>query len=480
MRIQAVFFDMGGTIETFWHDRQMRLEATPELNQQFLSFGIDLGLNNLELFEIIHSGLDKYHKWAVESLVELSTARVWKEFIFFDYPQFFPILEKKSEELMLWVENHYYKRALRPEVPNVLEKLRTMGIKIGLISNVCSLGQVAENLKKYGIIQYFDPIVTSSAYRRRKPDPAIFHKAAFLAKVSTSHSIYVGDRITRDILGAKKAGYRLAVQIRHDYKHGELDEGSTPDAIIDLMSELIAIIENENSKPDHGIQEPEFIKALLFDAGDILYYRPRRGQLFKDFLKINGLGEIPTSINKDSLKNLAYSGAITRDDYFRELIKSYGLTDPQTVEHGVQILQEADDEIVFFEGVRSTLKTLKENGYYLGIITDSAVPVYLKLSWFEKGGFVDVWDSYISSQEIGVQKPDPKIYMAALEQLGLQPEQAAFIGHNPGELFGARALGIYTIAFNPDTEAQADVFVKSFQDILTVPRLKSNSTSVSQ
>ena len=53
------------------------------------------------------------------------------------------------------------------------------------------------NLKEYGIRQYFDPIVLSSEYGRRKPDPAIFHYAARLANVPTSECLYVGDRIAR-------------------------------------------------------------------------------------------------------------------------------------------------------------------------------------------------------------------------------------------------------------------------------------------
>ncbi len=115
---------------------------------------------------------------------------------------------------MFFIETHYYQRAMRPEVPGVLEAIHKMGLKIGLISNVNSRGQVPANLEQYGIRHYFDPIVLSSEYGRRKPDPAIFHYAARLANVPTSDCVYIGDRIARDILGARRAGFRLAVQIR--------------------------------------------------------------------------------------------------------------------------------------------------------------------------------------------------------------------------------------------------------------------------
>ena len=94
-----------------------------------------------------------------------------------------------------------------------------------------------------------------------------------------------------------------------------------------------------------------------------------------------------------------------------------------------------------FEGVQQTLNTLKRKGYLLGIVTDTANTLHAKITWFESGGIGNIWDSIISSRDIGVRKPDPKIYQAALEQLGLQAEEAVFIGHKATELEGARAVG---------------------------------------
>ena len=203
------------------------------------------------------------------------------------------------------------------------------GLVIGLISNVCSQGQVPENLKRYGIIQYFDTIVTSSDYGRRKPDPSIFHRAAYLAKVPTSRCSYVGDRILRDIIGARRAGFRLAIQINHDFEHGEIDEGAQPDAVIDSMDELIPIIQKENLIKPILPSDNDPIKAFLFDAGDILYYRPRRGVQFNEFLQKNGVMDKNKNSRQMKLKQLGLPWRdYHREDYFRELIKSYGITDP--------------------------------------------------------------------------------------------------------------------------------------------------------
>lgn len=469
MSIQAVFFDMGGTIETFTHSPGMRLQVTPALNSFLRSIGIDLGLDTNDLYQVISAGLKKYHNAAVATEDELSTSEVLKRFILPDYPQFFDAITAHSEEIMYWIDTNYYYRELRPEVPGVLSDLKNMGIKIGLISNVCSLNQVPENLKKYGIVDFFSCVITSSQFGRRKPDPSIFRHAAFLASVPTSACAYVGDRIVRDIIGARKAGYKLAIQIVHDFNHGEQDEGAIPDAVIHQMGELLSIIQAENNKPDQSQAKSNPIKALLFDAGDILYFRPNRGEALKQFLK-----EIRLNLNPEGdetrteIKLRAYRGEITRDSYFTEMIKSYGVSLPDHVERGKNILSEADDSIQFFEGVCETLKDLKARGYMLGIITDTAVPAYVKMRWFDYGGFGDVWDCYISSREIGYEKPDPRIYHAALNQMGITPDQAFFVGHSPEELVGADAVGMHTITYNPDDGAVAEHSAANFSDLLNI------------
>jgi HAD superfamily hydrolase (TIGR01549 family)/HAD superfamily hydrolase (TIGR01509 family) len=477
MTIQAVFFDMGGTIETFWHTRELRLQATPELRKQLQEAGIDLHLNDEQLYGVVTTGLRRYHQWRQETLEEIPTQRIWREFVLAGYPIDFYVLDSITEDLMMTIETQFYCRTLRPEVPAVLEAIRGMGLKIGLISNVSSRGQVPMNLEKYGIRQYFDPVVLSSEYGRRKPDPAIFHYAARLANVPTSRCVYVGDRIARDIVGARKAGYRLAIQIRHDFEHGEQDEGASPDAVIQEMTELMGILRSEidlpsNFTPSEGGTNP-ILRGLLFDAGDILYYRPQRSRKLIAFLnELSIFIEDTRTPVRNALADQAYRGLIDQEQYWEDLLRSFGVKQPEDIERGKRILKEEDNELEFFEGVPETLITLKNMGYLLGIVTDTSSSVSTKLSWFERGGFGHVWDTIISSRELGIRKPNPGIYQAALHQLGLSPAQAVFIGHSAIELEGARAVGIKTIAFNFDPAAKADDTIERFADLLSLPYLK--------
>lgn len=473
MTIQAVFFDMGGTIETFNYDRELRLNATPGIQERLSAAGIELGLTDERLLDVVLDGMRRYHAWRMETLQELPAAQIWREVIFSGYPVDPNTLEEIGEELMFYYESCLYQRSMRPEMPGVLEAIREMGLKIGLISNVSSRGLVPAKLKQYGIQHYFDPIVLSSEYGRRKPDPAIFHYAARLANVPASQCVYVGDRIARDILGARRAGYSMAIQIRHHFDHGEEDDGADPDAVLNEMTELVNILKarlvSPAGPPPGHAHTPGPIRAFLFDAGDILYFRPERGSKFTAFLQELSLNtDEDYLVQKQALSDRAYQGQITLDEYREAVVQLYGVTQPDQIRRGKQILGDEDNDIVFFDSVPETLLALKQRNYLLGIITDTANPVHVKLNWFEKGGFGAVWDTIISSQEIGLRKPHPEMYRAALRQLGLQAGQAVFVGHKTSELEGARAVGMKVVAFNYEETAQADCYIDNFADLLDI------------
>jgi hypothetical protein len=82
MAIQAVLFDMGGTIETFNYTRQLRLKAVPGLRQILSGAGISFPMSDEQLLDLISAGLKLYHQWRLETSIELPTFQIWQEYIF--------------------------------------------------------------------------------------------------------------------------------------------------------------------------------------------------------------------------------------------------------------------------------------------------------------------------------------------------------------------------------------------------------------
>lgn len=213
------------------------------------------------------------------------------------------------------------------------------------------------------------------------------------------------------------------------------------------------------------------ISTILFDAGDILYSKPRRRSGIAKFLNDRGYKTPPPRDPTERAMRLkAHAGQIGAQEFFEWLMAHYGVTDRQDVADGVALLRELHSDVTFFRGVSETLHKLKRRGFKLGIVTNTFNPPAEKKKWFKRIGIDEIWDSYADSCELGVVKPDPEIYFAALQPLAVKPENAAFVGHAQVEIDGAKALGMTTIRFNPDADCEtADYTVSEFSALISLP-----------
>jgi len=93
-----------------------------------------------------------------------------------------------------------------PEAEEILQYLKRIGYKIGVIANQ-SVG-TAERLKQWDLLQYIDVVAASAELGTAKPDSAIFYKAMELAGCTAEESVMIGDRLDNDIIPAKKLGMK--------------------------------------------------------------------------------------------------------------------------------------------------------------------------------------------------------------------------------------------------------------------------------
>jgi len=69
----------------------------------------------------------------------------------------------------------------------------------------------------------------------------------------------------------------------------------------------------------------------------------------------------------------------------------------------------------------------------------------------------DAFDPLIVSAEVGLAKPDPRIYQVMLERLGLEPAQAVFVDDFEDNVAGARWVGMQAVHFTSAPQAMAAV-----------------------
>jgi putative hydrolase of the HAD superfamily len=75
----------------------------------------------------------------------------------------------------------------------------------------------------------------------------------------------------------------------------------------------------------------------------------------------------------------------------------------------------------------------------------------------ERYGFGDITDLIVYSHEVGMSKPDPRIYQLACDRLGVRPEQVVFLDDRPDFVEAALEAGITAILFQDNEQAIADI-----------------------
>jgi putative hydrolase of the HAD superfamily len=95
------------------------------------------------------------------------------------------------------------------------------------------------------------------------------------------------------------------------------------------------------------------------------------------------------------------------------------------------------------EGSAQSLARLRDAGLRLGVVSNSDGRVEEAL---EAAGLREYFDVVIDSARVGVEKPDPRIFRAALESLGVAPDEALYVGDlYEVDVVGARAAGMEAV-----------------------------------
>jgi len=132
------------------------------------------------------------------------------------------------------------------------------------------------------------------------------------------------------------------------------------------------------------------------------------------------------------------------------------------------------DGLVAFEGIERVLHRLRAEGRQLGIVTAKrrkTVDLAFGILPLER-----YFDAVVTSEQTEYHKPHPEPVFTALERLGTQPEEAAFVGDSPFDMGAGKAAGVFTVAVSWGKihsverlrEAGADAVVHSPEELLDV------------
>lgn len=128
---------------------------------------------------------------------------------------------------------------------------------------------------------------------------------------------------------------------------------------------------------------------------------------------------------------------------------------------------------VEFDGVSQTLRTLKEQGFKLAIVsTKRNTMVHKGIELLEVG---NIFDTVIGLDDVQHAKPDPEPINLALQRLNATKEEAIMIGDNYHDIEGGQNAGVKTagVAWTIKGEAflqayQPDYMLQHISDVLPI------------
>jgi putative hydrolase of the HAD superfamily len=156
--------------------------------------------------------------------------------------------------------------------------------------------------------------------------------------------------------------------------------------------------------------------------------------------------------------------------YIDEMLRQLGIEDRQTREAGARrIAQENSRRSLWSragEGADSTLDSLKQRGYRLGVISNSNGHVRRLL---EQVGLARFLEIIIDSSELGIEKPDPRIFHAATGFLGLDASHCSYVGDiYEIDVVGAKAAGLAPILIGSCPAPEPVDRVAALADLLSL------------
>lgn len=250
--IRAVLFDLGGTLHISDSPPGRERWFAQRVIDRLEDYGIRLNVTEGELAAQLAVNAEEYKHMTEADLREYPTAEIWSKWYLKEYGLTEEQLQPMAEELSFLYDYERPRVMRRPHLAETLEKLRSMGLRMGVVSNIISTSVVPHFLREYGIDGYMDCVVTSCGTGIRKPDPGIFREAEREMGLTPGELAYVGDTISRDVRGVRNAGWKLMIQIKNPgvahRDKGLENSGYRPDYLIEDLSEIPAIIAEENKK----------------------------------------------------------------------------------------------------------------------------------------------------------------------------------------------------------------------------------------
>lgn len=186
------------------------------------------------------------------------------------------------------------------------------------------------------------------------------------------------------------------------------------------------------------------IKAVVFDVGGVLMYWSRRA-IYEDLKRELGFNDQTIDIFWKKYVHPFGKGKVSEAELWRQASHELGI---RLVKSDENLLGRTFARTIKpYKEVLEYAASLRNRGFKIAALSNTN-EVHAK--YMRRIGVFQPFDYVCLSNEVGVRKPDPKIYELVLEKLKVKPEETIFIDDTPEHVEAAKKMGMRPIlARNP-------------------------------
>jgi epoxide hydrolase-like predicted phosphatase len=194
------------------------------------------------------------------------------------------------------------------------------------------------------------------------------------------------------------------------------------------------------------------IRAVFFDLGGVIvrteYQAPREHLAERLNLSYEDINKV---VFESESSHKASLGQISTDDHWAAVTRK--LRRPASEARSIREEFFAGD--VVDRGLLKFIRSLRPK-FMTGVISNAWPDLR---DYIVHNKFDDAFDDLVISAEVGVMKPQPKIYQVALQHLKVGASEAAFVDDTSANVQGAHALGMHGILFRDPAQILAELKV---------------------
>jgi len=182
------------------------------------------------------------------------------------------------------------------------------------------------------------------------------------------------------------------------------------------------------------------IRAVIFDVGGVLFHQPDKSKqrCWEERLGL-AVDTLGLTIWRMPISTQAEIGLASRAAVWAEVARRFSLSSTDATALEEDYFSGSEWNVRLIDYARSL-----RGRYKMGIITNAWPDARAAVkNWVN----AEVFDVLIFSAEVGLAKPDRRIYELALDRLHVNPAEAVFVDDMQGNVEAAQAIGMVGIRY---------------------------------